>query len=261
MAVFVLDKHGNALMPCSEKRARLLLQRERARVHRLTPFTVRPIDRTREESRLQPVRVKLDPGSKTTGIALVRESEDGSTVLNLMELSHRGAAIRDALWARAALRRRRRNRKTRYRAPRFDNRTKPKGWLAPSLRHRIETTLSWVSRLCRWTPVTGIAQELVKFDLQAMQNPDIEGIEYQRGTLAGTEAREYLLEKWQRRCAYCGAENVPLEIEHVCPKASGGSDRISNLALAGLATKARQRNPSNCSWRTSRNGRNDCWRN
>lgn len=232
MAVFVLDKHGKPLMPCSEKRARLLLHRGRARVHRVVPFVIRLVDRTRSDSALQPVRVKLDPGSKTTGVALVREAEDGAHILNLIDLAHRGAAISKALTGRASLRRGRRGRNTRYRAPRFLNRTKPKGWLAPSLRHRLETTLSWVGRLQRWAPVAGIAQELVRFDMQAMENPDIEGVQYQRGTLVGTEAREYLLAKWARRCAYCDAENVPLEIEHIRPKAAGGSNRVSNLTLA-----------------------------
>lgn len=232
MAVFVLDKRGKPLMPCSEKRARLLLQRGRARVHRVIPFVVRLVDRTAETSEVQPVRVKLDPGSKTTGVAVVRESEDGAAVLNLIEIAHRGAAISKALTARRALRRGRRNRKTRYRAPRFLNRTKPKGWLGPSLRHRVETALSWVKRLQRWAPVSGIAQELVRFDMQAMENPDIEGTEYQHGTLAGTEKREYLLAKFGRKCVYCDAENVPLQIEHIHAKANGGTNRIGNLALA-----------------------------
>lgn len=232
MAVFVLDKRGKPLMPCSEKRARLLLQRGRARVHRVVPFVIRLVDRTQADSDLQPVRIKLDPGSKTTGIAVVREAPDGAHVLNLIELAHRGAAISKALTGRASLRRGRRNRKTRYRAPRFLNRAKPKGWLAPSLRHRLETTLAWIGRSMRWAPIAGIAQELVRFDMQAMENPDIEGVQYQRGTLAGTEAREYLLAKWERKCAYCDAEHVPLEIEHIRPRALGGSDRISNLTLA-----------------------------
>jgi hypothetical protein len=48
----------------------------------------------------------------------------------------------------------------------------------------------------------------------------------------GYEVREYLLEKWNRECAYCGGKNVPLEIEHIQPLSKGGSDRISNLTLA-----------------------------
>jgi hypothetical protein len=120
----------------------------------------------------------------------------------------------------------------RYRAPRFDNRTKPAGWLAPSLQHRVDTVLSWVARLRRIVPVSGIAIELVCFDTQALENPEISGVEYQEGTLAGYEVREYLLEKWQRACAYCGVTDVPLNIDHIHPRARGGSNRISNLALA-----------------------------
>ena len=240
--VFVLDKHHKPLMPCSEKRARLLLERGRARVHRLVPFTIRLRDRKKEESALQPVRVKLDPGSKTTGIALVRENEqvDIETgeirkavhVLWLAELEHRGTAIRDALTRRRAFRRRRRCANLRHRAPRFDNRCRHEGWLAPSLRHRLETTMSWVERLQRWAPVTAISQELVRFDTQALENPEISGIQYQQGTLAGYEVREYVLEKGGRKCAYCDGEDVPLEVEHIHPKSKGGSDRVSNLTLA-----------------------------
>jgi 5-methylcytosine-specific restriction endonuclease McrA len=188
------------------------------------------------------VRLKLDPGSKTTGIALVRESENvdeetgeihqSAQVLFLAELSHRGQIIRDKLTSRRGFRRRRRAANLRYRAPRFNNRRRQQGWLAPSLQHRVNTTCSWVSRLRKWAPVTAISQELVKFDMQKMQNPEISGIEYQHGTLQGVEIKEYLLEKWGHKCAYCGAENVPLEVEHIQPKSKGGSNRVSNLTIA-----------------------------
>jgi|GEM_PF-2730088 5-methylcytosine-specific restriction endonuclease McrA len=230
MAVYVLDKRKNPLMPCSEKRARLLLRRGRAVVVRVYPFTIRLKDRI--GGRCQPVRLKLDPGSRTTGLALVREDGDTQHVLWLGELDHRGQAIRDALSQRRAFRRRRRSANLRYRARRFDNRRRSSGWLPPSLRHRVETIAAWVARLRRWVPVTGISLELVRFDTQALQTPDIKGVEYQHGTLFGYELREYLLEKWGRRCAYCGKENVPLEIEHIHPKSRGGSDRVSNLTLA-----------------------------
>jgi len=84
-------------------------------------------------------------------------------------------------------------------------------------------------RVC---PITAFSLELVKFDTQAMQNPEISGVEYQRGTLVGWEVREYLLEKWDRKCAYCGAKDVPFEVEHILPKSRGGTDRVSNLTLA-----------------------------
>jgi len=242
VSVYVLDRSGRALMPCGEKRARLLLARGRARVHRLVPFVIRLVDVSAQDCALQPLSIKIDPGSKTTGLALVRtarrvdaptgEISTGVVVLSLVEIAHQGRQISEALTARRQMRRRRRN-QLRYRAPRFLNRGGDRaGWLAPSLRHRIDTTLAWVNRIRRWAPVTGVSQELVRFDMQAMQTPGIEGIEYQQGTLAGYELREYLLEKWGRKCAYCGIENVSLQIEHIEPRSKGGSNRESNLTLA-----------------------------
>ncbi|WP_240778158.1 RNA-guided endonuclease IscB, partial [Nonomuraea basaltis] len=150
-----------------------------------------------------------------------------------VQLDHRGGRIRDRLVARAAFRRRRRGANLRYRAPRFLNRARPRGWLAPSLRHRVDTTMSWVDRLARWAPVRAAHVERVAFDTHAMSaGRPLEGAEYQQGTLAGYEVREYLLEKWRRRCAYCGVSGVPLNIDHIHPRSRGGSDRISNLAVA-----------------------------
>jgi hypothetical protein len=167
-----------------------MLTKGRARVHRLYPFTIRLVDRTVAESEVDGVVVKLDPGSKATGLAVVRVDASGSTRgLVSIEIGHRGRRISRNLTSRAALRRGRRSRNLRYRAPRFLNRTRPKGWLAPSLRHRVETTQTWVTRLQGLAPVTAIAMELVRFDMQQMENPEISGVEYQRGTLAGFEVR------------------------------------------------------------------------
>ena len=233
MKVFVLDKDHKPLMPCGPARARKLLKAGRARVHKLQPFTIRIVDRSLADSVVQKVVVKVDPGSKETGIAVVREDEEETHhALYFINLKHRGAAIRDALTSRRQLRRGRRSRNLRYRAPRFLNRSKPKGWLPPSLQHRVDTTLSWVNRLRRLAPVSGIAQELVKFDTQRMQNPEISSVEYQQGELAGYELKEYLLEKFGRRCVYCAKSGVPLNVEHIVPKARGGSNRLSNLAIA-----------------------------
>jgi len=233
MAVFVLDRSGRPLMPCTEKRARLLLERGRARVHKVMPFTIRVVDLEAEDCEFQALRVKLDPGSETTGMALVRETaQNGVAVINLFELMHRGKQISEALTSRREHRRLRRSH-LRYRAPRFLNRgNKKSGRLAPSLQHRVDTTLAWINRLERLAPVSAISTELVRFDMQALEHPEIEGAQYQQGTLAGYEVREYLLEKWGRTCAYCGAKNVPLQIEHIQPRSKGGSNRISNLTLA-----------------------------
>ncbi len=241
MAVFVLDKRKRPLMPCTPKRARKLLECGRARVHKLFPFCIRLVDRFVETFALQALRLSFDPGSNTTGLAVSRVNEvtdaDGviAPVLHiafLMELVHRGRAISESLTARSSMRRRRRSKNLRYRAPRFHNRTKPKGWLPPSLRHRIDTTAAWVARLRCMAPITRLAQELVCFDMQLMQNAEISDVEHQQGTLAGSEAREYLLKKSEQTCAYCDTQDVPLQIDHICPRARGGSNRVSNLTLA-----------------------------
>ncbi|MBE3557560.1 MAG: RRXRR domain-containing protein, partial [Firmicutes bacterium] len=175
---------------------------------------------------------------------------------------HRGKQVRKALTERRALRRARRNRKTRHRKPRFLNRKPQKcdacgknarhgsrycrqceagngqGFrdkrLAPSLESRAGNIVTWVNRLCRYVPVSSMTVEHVKFDMQKIQNPEIAGVEYQQGTLFGYELREYLLEKFGHQCAYCGGASGDdvLNIDHVIPKSRGGSDRVSNLVIA-----------------------------
>jgi 5-methylcytosine-specific restriction endonuclease McrA len=228
--VFVLDKNKQPLDLCHPARARQLLREGRAVVYRRYPFTILLKDRTLEESVTHAHQVKLDPGSRTTGIALVREGDN--KVLWAGELAHRGLAIKVALDDRRAVRRGRRNRKCRYRPPRFDNRRRREGWLPPSLESRVANLQTWVRRLAWSAPVESISMELVKFDTQALQNPEISGVEYQQGELMGYEIREYLLEKWGRKCAYCGKTEVPLEVEHIVPKSRGGSNRVSNLTLS-----------------------------
>src|SRR5262249_37197887 len=133
---------------------------------------------------------------------------------------------------RRAVRRGRRGRRTRYRAPRFLNRRRRAGWLPPSLLSRVENSLTWVKRITKIAHVTALSQELVRFDLQKLEQPEIIGVMYQQGTLAGYELREFLLEKWGRTCCYCDREDTPLQIEHIVPRTRGGTDRVSNLCLA-----------------------------
>jgi len=224
--VFVLDTKHKPLTPCKPSLARKLLKVGKAKVFRLYPFTIILRKEVTEDPR--PMILKIDPGSQVTGLAILV----GFNLIWVAQLTHRGQAIKASLDSRRSLRRGRKTRHTRYRQARFLNRTRPKGWLAPSLRHRVETTLTWVNKLSRLAPVRTIFQELVRFDLQQIENPEISGVEYQQGVLAGYEVREYLLNKWDRRCAYCSAENVPLQVEHIQPRASGGTNRVSNLCLA-----------------------------
>lgn len=115
--------------------------------------------------------------------------------------------IKLALDSRRTVRRGRRSHNTRYRQPRFLNRKHPQGWLSPSLMHRVITTETWVKRLCKFAPVGEIRQELVKFDTQALDKPEISGCEYQQGTLFGYEVREYLLYFGLEDRRYCSSHS------------------------------------------------------
>jgi hypothetical protein len=187
-SVFVLDTMYKPLDPVHAGSARKLLTQGKAAVYRRYPFTI-ILKKEVEHPTTSPLRLKLDPGSKTTGLALVNDAS--GQVVWAAELEHRGQAIKKALDDRRAVRRRRRQRKTRYRKPRFDNRCRREGWLPPSLESRLATIQTWVDRLSRYCPISALSQELVKFDTQAMSNAEIEGVEYQQGELAGYEVREY----------------------------------------------------------------------
>lgn len=237
MFVFVLDSSKKQLNPTHPARARKLLKQGKAAVFKKYPFTI-ILKEEVERANNQELRIKIDPGAKTTGLAVLRNE----VVLWAAELTHRGFQIRDALTSRRQSRRSRRNRKTRYRQPRFNNRIRSNEWLPPSLISRVDNILTWVKRLLKLSPVTTISTELVRFDTQLMQNPEICGIEYQQGELAGYELREYMLEKWHRKCAYCGVTDTQLEIEHIIAKSKGGSNRVSNLTLS--CTKCNQKKGS-----------------
>ncbi|WP_409058300.1 RNA-guided endonuclease IscB [Streptomyces sp. SYP-A7185] len=240
--VFVLGRDRRPLMPCHPARARQLLDGGRAVVHLRVPFTIRLKDRTRDQSVVDGVQVRVDPGSQATGFALTDERTvtglPGETVLarrGLMavELRHHGDQIRHRMKQRAGYRHRRRSANLRHRAPRSQNRPRPEGWLAPSLRHRVDTTVSLVNRLCRYAPVMEIHVESVGFDTHSLTaGKRLRDGEHQNGPLAGTDARAYLLAAHGRACRYCGATGVALNIDHVHPVSGGGSSRLSNLVLA-----------------------------
>ncbi|HEX3642659.1 MAG TPA: RNA-guided endonuclease IscB [Ktedonobacteraceae bacterium] len=228
--VFVVDTNKQPLNTIHPGEARLLLNRGKAAVLKRYPFTI-ILKVAIDDPVVAELRIKIDPGSKTTGIAIV--NDQSGEVVFAAELTHRGQQIKSDLDDRRGVRRGRRNRHTRYRKPRWQNRrNKKKGWLAPSLASRINNVITWVQRLMRVCHIMAISMELVKFDTQLMENAEISGIEYQQGTLAEYEVREYLLQKWGHTCTYCGKENIPLQIEHIVPHAKLGSNRVSNLCLA-----------------------------
>lgn len=233
MSVFVLDKHKKPIMPCSDKRAHKLLKQGRAVIHKHYPFTIRMKDKEIKDCALQPIRVKIDPGSKETGIAVV--VNDGK--VSMLGVIEHKTTIKKSLEDRKSLRRGRRQRKTRYRKCRFENNTwKAKEnddkWSPPSIQARVDQCANIVKKIKSLAPVSDISYENVKFDMQLMDNENISGVEYQQGELCGYEIREYLLEKFERTCVYCGKKDIPLQIEHIIPKSRGGTNRINNLAIS-----------------------------
>ena len=225
MKVFVLSQERKPLMPTTPRRARLWLKAKRARLVRREPFTIQLLFATATYT--QPVTVGVDTGSQTAGIAATANQE----VVFQAEM-HLRTDISLKLAQRRQYRRARRSHKTRYRAARWANRRRPSGWLPPSLRSKAEATVKAVCFVASFLPVSQVNVEVGSFDTQKMQNPEIAGTHYQQGQLAGYQLREYLLCKWRHTCAYCRASGTPLQIEHIVPKARGGSDRATNLTLA-----------------------------
>lgn len=225
VSVIVLNMRGKPLMPTSPGKARLLLKKGKAKVVQRDPFTIQ-LNYPTGEAR-QPIVLALDPGYKNVGFSAItdkRELISGEVILR--------RDIPEKLTEKKMYRTSRRSRIPAYREPGFENRGIPKGWLAPSIRHKLDTYVRLVDKFQNIIPITGITIETSPFDTQKMQNPEISGIEYQQGELQGYEVKEYLLDKWGRKCAYCKIENVPFETEHIIPISRGGTNRVSNLTIA-----------------------------
>lgn len=243
--IIALDKYKRPLGFLTERRCRILMERKRAVLYRVFPTVVILMDvDARTIPDLPSFRIKIDPGSKYTGIAIIRNDTD--EFVYAMQIEHRGDAVRAALNKRKNARRNRRSRETGYRRAKWGNRclsekdkrsydsSREDGWLPPSIRSAADNVISWVRRLGRWINLTECSFEAVRFDTQLMEDPDIEGEEYQHGTLFGLEIKEYLMEKFGHTCQYCGGKSGDpvLEWEHLRPKSRGGSDRVKNALLS-----------------------------
>ena len=240
-----LDKYHQPFGVCSERRARILLNQRRACVYSYYPFAIILKDKDAQEVEgLPSFRVKIDPGSKYTGIAVVR-NEDNAVVF-YMQIEHRGEQVAKSLQTRKIIRNHRRQRETEYRRCKYINHylpqgsnykidsNRPDGWLPPSVKSVGDNIISWVRRLGKLFNLTHCSFEAVRFDMQLMDNPEISGVEYQQGTLLGYEIKEYLLHKYGHVCQYCGGESgdTILEWEHIRPRSRGGSDSMKNATLA-----------------------------
>ena len=231
----VLDADDSPLMPTRPSRARRLMRAgraEKAWVKGLFAIRMRDVSAKDADTEVDGVDLNVDPGAKATGMAVTSDASEGRRCHAAIELQHRGNRVKNRMDSRHALRRGRRSR-LRNRPPRFDNRTRPDGWLPPSLRSRLENTMTWVERLKRLYPIRHVRVETAVFDTQLMQNAEVVGEEYQRGSLLGWQIRSYVFHRDGRKCVYCGSANKErYEIDHVVPKSAGGTDRVSNLVIS-----------------------------
>ena len=234
--VLVIGHDKRPLDPCGHARARKLLNSGRAVRHAWNPFTIQLLDRAAEDGRTvtHQHEIRVDPGQKHTGIALVMELPDEQRVLWQGELDHPGG-VSARLTQRRSYRRRRRG-ELRHRAPRFCNRKRGEATLPPSIDTLRRHTLRWVEVLHGRAPVTRACIETARFDTHKMWNPDVQGVEHQHGTLAGTHIREFVRLRDGARCRYCDAKSWKSDrrftLDHVVPRARGGSNRPSNMVWA-----------------------------
>lgn len=224
MLVYVLNKHGQPLMPCKPQRARKLLQQGKASVVRRTPFTIRLKYGT--SGYKQPVSLGVDAGTKNIGLSATTESQ----VLFEAEVKLR-TDIQELLATRRALRRARRNRRTRYRKPRFLNRKKEKEWLAPSVQNKVDMHAKMITKVHAFLPITDVIIEVAQFDIQKIKNPSISGDLYQKGDQLGFwNVREYVLFRDKHVCQHCKGKTKDkiLNVHHIESRRTGG-DRPDNL--------------------------------
>lgn len=241
--VFVLSKNKKQKDMCSSAKARVLLKKGFAVVHKIYPFTIRLKKDMDNLNEPKEYKIKIDPGSKCTGLSLIDNKDN---VVFLATLEHRGQQVVSNLKTKSGSRRNRRQRETRYRKCKFINHylkkgskykaTTPRlsGWLPPSITSIEQNIVNLTKKISGLCNITSASIEVVNFDMQLMDNPNISGIQYQQGTLLGYEVRAYLLEKYGQKCQYCNgvSEDNRLEIEHMISKHNGGSDTIKNLSIA-----------------------------
>lgn len=223
MRVFVKNKRGESLMPCPPRKARLLLREGKAKILDYTPFTIQLKYATGET--VQKISVGVDLGAKHTGIANISKNK----VLAKGEIEVR-QDVKKLLDTRRIYRRSRRNRKTRYRKSRFNNRKRQENWLPPSIQSRLDNTFRWMDTFLSLVPNPTLSIEVGKFDAQKMMNPGIEGEEYQQGQTQGYhDVRYFVFARDNYTCQVCKKKSKILQTHHIVYRSHGGTDRANNL--------------------------------
>ena len=228
--VYVLNKNGEPLMPTTRYgRVRRLLRKGLAVVVDYRPFTIQLAYDT--PNGVQGVSLGVDAGTKHVGLSATAKKK----VLFEAELLLRSDIV-EKLSTRREFRRTRRNRKTRYRKYRFLNRTKKPGWLAPSVRQKVDSHIHWISRICKFLPIKKITVETAQFDTQLLKAqeqglPSPQGTDYQKGEQLGfSNVREYVLFRDGHKCQCCKgkSKDTKLHVHHIESRKTGG-DAPNNL--------------------------------
>lgn len=218
MFVYVQNQYGKPLMPCQPRKARLLLKQGKAKTVKRTPFTIQLLYGS--SGYTQPVSLGVDAGTKTVGLSATTEKK----VLFEAEAQLR-TDIQELLATRSQFRKARRSRSTRYRQARFLNRKKLKGWLAPSVQHKVDSHLKLVRLMHEILPVVKVTVAVAQFDTHLLKNPHISGTDYQQGEQMGFwNVREYVLFRDNHTCQYCfGKKKDPvLNVHHIESRKTGG---------------------------------------
>lgn len=225
MLVFVINKHGERLMPCKPSKARKLLRDRKAKIIKHNPFTIQLLYGS--SGYKQPINLGIDLGAKHIGVAITSKNN----VLAKGEIELR-QDIKSSLETRKIYRRSRRNRKTRYRPARFLNRvsSKKNGWLPPSILSRIDNTFMWIDKFTNLLPNPKVSIEVGKFDVAKMINPKIGGVDYQKGQTYGYhDTRYFVLARDSYTCQVCKKKDKILQTHHIKYISKGGSNRADNL--------------------------------
>lgn len=211
-------------MPCTQRKARILLKEKKAKIYKYNPFTIQLTYATGETK--QGCHIGVDTGSKHIGLAVT--SKDKVLFKGEIELRQ---DVKSNLDTRRMYRRDRRSRKTRYRKLRFLNRKRTDKWLPPSLQNRISHTYRWIDELSTLVPNPTIHIEVGKFDTSKMINPDIQGVDYQQGQTYGYfDERYFVFARDNYTCQCCGkSKDKILQTHHIVYRSNGGTDRVDNL--------------------------------
>lgn len=223
--VYVINKNGQPLMPTeNHAKVRVLLKSGKAKVVKKCPFTIQLLyDST---NHTQKVTLGVDSGSRHIGISATTKDK----VLFEADVELRNDIV-DLLSTRRELRHSRRNRKIRYRKPRFDNRKRKDGWLAPSVQQKVDSHLTMIEKVRKILPISDIVAEVASFDIQKIKNPSISGAEYQQGEqLDFWNVREYVLFRDGHTCQCCKGKSKDkiLNVHHIESRKTGG-DAPNNL--------------------------------